>query len=110
MSDEISLKLIWRGAETVDAVRQAIDADRHVEITLPANFHHALYKHLHPREPGAGAETLNMSGGAELLEAMASLTGLEELAKLVRPLQRRRYRTHLGDPAFLTLAPPAPSD
>ncbi len=107
MSDEHTLKLIWRGAETQVDSSAAIDKGRQVEITLPANFHHALYVRLHPQEAATGVERLDETGGAELVHAMAGVAGLEDLDRLVAPLQRRGYRVRLADPAVLTLTPPA---
>ena len=109
MNEERTLRLIWQGAATQIEASAAIDAGRQVEITLPANFHHALFVRLHTHEAAVEVERLDETGNAELVRAMAGLAGLEDLHRLVAPLQRRNYQVRLADPAVLTLAPPTRS-
>jgi len=106
MDERPDLKLVWRGRETADAAAQAIADSRRVEITLPANFHHALFARVHPAPGAASMEILDVSGGAELLRTVAAVAGLEDLNRLAPPLQRAAYRVHLADPAVLSFAPP----
>lgn len=106
MTDEATLRLIWRGAEILVEVSAAIDAGRQVEITLPANFHHALFVRLQKHNAAVDVERLDETGTAELVHAIAGVAGLEDLDRLVAPLRRRNYVVHLADPAVLTLAPP----
>ena len=100
--------LRWPGLDSLKAARQAIDAGNEVEIELPVGTHYALYKELH-REPLPAAEQLDVSGGAEILEPLAGIRGLEELAKLRAAVKRAHYRVHLVSPEpVLCLRPPLP--
>ncbi|MBE0626499.1 MAG: hypothetical protein IH606_16995 [Burkholderiales bacterium] len=108
MDDMPVVKLVWHGTETAHAAAQAIAGGRQVKITLPANFHHALFVRVHPAQSAASMEILDVSGGAELLRTVALVAGLEALDRLAAPLERAAYRVHLADPAVLTFAPPLP--
>lgn len=106
MSKDAGLKLLWRGEETIREAVAAVDAGRPVSLTLPANFHHALYGRLRPGDDRSRVETLDVGGGAEILEAMAGVAGLEALRALAAAARAHGYRVHLGDPALLDLTPP----
>jgi hypothetical protein len=106
MSKEANLNLMWRGEETIQEAVAAVDAGRPVSVILPENFHHALYGRLRPGDDRSHVETLDVSGGAEILEAMAGVAGLEQLRALAQPVRARGYRVRLGDPAALELTPP----
>ena len=100
--------LQWPGLHSLKAAREAIDSGDEVEIELPVGTHYMLYRHFHPDDNGAAAEHMDVSGGAEILEALAAIKGLEDLARLEAPVKRARYRVQLTSPEpMLRLAPPA---
>jgi hypothetical protein len=101
------LTLRWPGTGTLQAARSAIRDGAAVEIELPLEVHYALYRHLHPEGKRGPAESVDASGGAELLAAAATVAGLEELARLRPALRRARYRVRVTSPEpRLRLLPP----
>ena len=102
-----AIKLTWSGRETAAPVIEALHRQAKVEITLPSSMHHALFGRLYPDADAAALETVDASGGAELIVALATLAGLEAMAELAEPLTRAGYRLHLRSPGpVLSLIPP----
>ena len=99
--------LQWHADQTLPEVEAALARGDAVEIALPAGTHHALYMHLRPgAEPGEGA-SFNASGGPELLEALAGVAGLQDLAAFAEPLRGAGYSVVLASPEpTLILLPP----
>lgn len=92
----------------VRAARAAIRSRSPVEIELPLGVHYALHSHLQPDAQGGVAETLDASGGAELLAQIGGLTGLEEISQLAPTVRRAHYGVRLTSPEpRLRLLPPA---
>jgi hypothetical protein len=101
------IALRWDGPHAVKAAREAIAAGSQVEIELPLEDHYALYRHLHP-EAKRAAESLDESGGAELLASIAAVAGMEEIRHLQAAVRRARYGVRLTSPEpLLRLIPPA---
>ena len=80
----------WPGLHSLKAAREAIEAGNEVEVELPVGTHYMLYRHFHPDDTGGAAEQLEATGGAEILQALAAIKGLEELARLQAPAKHRR--------------------
>jgi hypothetical protein len=91
------VSLLWPGTDTLEAARAAIRSGMSVDIELPLEVHYALYKRLHPDRPPA-SEDIDRSGGAELLEPIATVAGLEELEGLQPALRGANYRVRLTSP------------
>ena len=103
--DIVSLR--WDGMPSVKAARKAIRNGSRVNIDLPLETHHALYRHLHPDAPRGPDEDIDASDSLELLGRIATVAGLEELAQLGPAVRRGRYRVQLTGPEpLLTLVPP----
>lgn len=103
--DIVSLR--WDGAPCLEAARAAMRKRSRIEIALPLETHHALFRHLHPEAPRGPDEDIDASGGAELLATVASVAGLEGIDALSAPLKRARYRAQLVSPEpLLLLLPP----
>ena len=99
--------LQWPGLHSLKAAREAIESGSEVEIELPVGTHYMLYRHFHPDDTGGAAEHMETEGSAEILNALAAIKGLEDLARLHAPVKRARYRVHLSSPEpMLRLAPP----
>jgi hypothetical protein len=97
----------WPGVHSLKAAREAIEGGSEVEIELPAGTHYMLYRHFHPDDTGGAAEHIETEGNAEILDVLATIKGLEDLARLHAPVKRARYRVHLSSPEpMLRLAPP----
>ena len=105
--DRHVVEVQWPGQDALKEARDAVKRGCEVAIELPAGTHYVLYRHLHPGESGGHTERIHVTGGVELLEPIATVKGLEELAKLRPALERARYRVRLTSPEpTLVLAPP----
>ena len=99
--------LRWDGAPSIAAARTAMRAGSRVDIELPLETHHALYRHLNPDAPRGPDEEIDADDGAELLERIATVAGLEELGALAPALKAGGYRVELNGPdPLLSLLPP----
>jgi hypothetical protein len=102
-----SVPLRWPGIQTLKAARAAIRNGHPVEIELPLEVHYALLRHLHPEQARTGPEDIDASGGAELLELIATVAGLEELRNLEPAVRRSHCSLRLTSPEpRLRLIPP----
>lgn len=107
MVDDYFVRLYWRGPATVEPMRRAVLSGSRVGVSLPLGMHHAIFRHVQPDAWVGQPETVDRTGGAELVEALASITGLEPLAGLVALVEETGYRVHLRTPSpSLTLIPP----
>lgn len=99
--------LQWHADRTLPEVEAAMTRGDAVEIALPAGTHHALYMHMRPgAAPGEGA-SFQATGGPELLEALAGVAGLQDLAAFAEPMRRAGYSLMLASPEpTLVLLPP----
>lgn len=107
MADTEVIMLTWGGRETAATAIQALRRRAKVEITLPANIHHGLFRRLYPDAAVTAPEGVNVFGGAELIAPLATLAGLEAMAELAEPLTHSGYRLQLRSPSpVLSLIPP----
>jgi hypothetical protein len=83
---------------------------RQIEIALPADYNHALFRALNPGAPPAIVENTDVSGGAELLEPIAAVHGLEALAPLARALRASHASLHVVSPPKLVITVPPPEN
>ena len=101
------VSLRWPGSGTLQAARKAMREGGDVEIELPLEMHSALHSHLHPQAAAGPVDRLEVDGGAELLGAVATVAGLEELEGLRTAARRARYRVRITSPEpVLRLEPP----
>lgn len=107
MEKEPLIKLTWRGGETVAAVTRLLDEAEQIEITLPSNYNHTLFSTFHPDAPPSALEDIDISAGPQLLEDIASIRGLEELAALVGPLRKANASVRLLSPPMLVISLPS---
>ncbi len=77
------VRMKWRGAESVAETKRALREHRRVEVELPADYHHTLFRHIRPAAPRNEPEQIDLSGGSELIESIAEIRGLERLADLI---------------------------
>lgn len=100
------VSLSWNAA-CLEAAREVLRRGSRVDIALPLETHHALYRHVNPDAPPGPHEDIDAEGGEDLLQRIATVAGLEELADLVPALRRHRYRVELSGPdPLLSLLPP----
>jgi hypothetical protein len=88
--------VLWKGFETVPGIERRVRARRDVTLTLAANYHHVLCVRLCPHARLHG--TLNLSGGSELLEQLATIPGLHDFAALVECVDDAMARVHIQSP------------
>lgn len=101
-------KFMWPAASIVTDAASAIRAGDHVEIVLPASFHHAVFRHLHPEADAGSTETLDVVGGSEVLAKLASIAGLEGLSELQKEVEHAGFQVSLfGAPPVLRISPPS---
>jgi hypothetical protein len=95
------VELQWPGLDCLKAARKALNAGAEVEIELPEGVHYALCRELQ------AAERLHASGGAEILERIAVIHGLEELAQLGSAVKHALYGVRITSPdPVVVLTPP----
>jgi hypothetical protein len=103
------MRLDWSGRDTLVAGRAALARGLPVEIHLPANYHHALFARIHPEAAPAGAETLDVQGGPELLAKIAEIDGLQEFGLLFTPASETQARVHIRSPSPTVIVAPVVS-
>ena len=106
MDKEPLLKLTWHGRETAEAIPSLLDRAEQLEINLPANYNHSLYRLLHPHAPPAQLEDIEVSGGPRLLVDIASIKGLEELASLAGQLTALQATVRISSPPKVVITLP----
>lgn len=105
MEKEPSIKLTWRGHETIESIPPLLGDARQIEIILPANYNHSLFCALHPDKPPVQLEQINASGGSELLVAVSTVQGLEGFAALARALATAHIEVQVTSPARVIIKP-----
>ena len=110
MDKEPLIELSWRGQETIADTPRLLDQAREVKITLPANYNHSLFSVFHRGAPPGHLEAVDVSGGRELLATVASIKGLEGIARLADGLPAEEVTIRvISPPAILiTLGPRSP--
>ncbi|MCC6207574.1 MAG: hypothetical protein IT488_05440 [Gammaproteobacteria bacterium] len=99
------VRLLWQGNETIASIPKFLTEANRIEITLPANYNHALFRVLNPDAADATPERMNLSGEPELLTVMAKVRGLEGLATLINTLRNARASVQILSPPKLVIIP-----
>ena len=98
--------LQWPSLHSFEEAHEGIARGAEVEIELPEGTHYTLCRHFQSGE--GAADSLDVEGGAEILDTLSTVHGLEDLARLRAALERAQYRVQLISPdPMLRLAPPA---
>ncbi|MDN5850321.1 MAG: hypothetical protein L0H63_11925 [Nitrococcus sp.] len=101
------VKLPWHGHETIESIPSLLDRAEQIEITLPANYNHALFRILHPDQEHARLEVIDASGGPELLAKIATVSGLEGLVALTGALTAAQAKVRVASPPTIVITLPA---
>ena len=109
MEREPLIRLTWHGPRTVEAIPPLLIEAAQIEITLPVNYNHALFRALNPDADEAAVEQIDARAGPELLNDIATVGGLEALAELSAPLRAARASVELSTPPTLVIKLPATS-
>lgn len=102
----LQIRLNWEGVETIKAVAPLLARPCCIELTLAANYHHAIYRQFHPDAPPAQLEVLQEQGGGELLAKFAAIEGLQALAQLADAVTEANGTVKIGQPALVTIEIP----
>jgi hypothetical protein len=106
MNEQPAIPILWRGRETVHEVLSRLRPATDIELQLAEEYHHALFRALHPEAPPGRPEELDSAGGADLLQPLERINGLEGMAALVAPLKRAGARVHITGRAKIAIAVP----
>ncbi len=109
MAQELLIRLNWEGSETIEAIRPVLRQPCRIELTLAANYHHAIFRHLHPTAPAGQSELLDEQGGAELLAKLAEIEGLQVIAQLRDAVAKSKGKVRVTGPALVIIEIPAQS-
>lgn len=107
MEKDPLIKLTWHGHETIEAIPELLNHAQQLEITLPTNYNHSLFRILHPDEPAAQLEEINASGGPELLADIATVSGLHEFTELTQALAALHATVQVVSPPKVLITLPA---
>lgn len=77
-----------------------------IGLNLAANYHHAIFRHLHPAAPAGQFEVLDEQGGAELLAKLAEIEGLQALAELRDAVAESKGSVRITGPAMVIIEIP----
>lgn len=105
MAEQPTTRIQWNAPDAVEQATAALQAGAPVELTLPADFHYAIFSHLHPHAESGGPEHIDERGGAELLRRAAEVRRLQGLERLAAVVEAAHARVRLQSPAprFLIL-------
>lgn len=103
MPREPSIKLTWRGRETVANLPDLLGQAEQVEVVLPQDYNHVLFRTLNPEAPASGEEAFDVSGGPELLKRLAAIRGLEALDELGEALRGTQAGVRILSPPVLII-------
>ncbi|MBI5040004.1 MAG: hypothetical protein HZB57_01975 [Gammaproteobacteria bacterium] len=108
MNDKPEERLIWEGQTTLTALYGLVQGRVSFELQLAPDYHFALFRHLYPDANAAEPELIDVSGGADLLDKVAEIQGLNELAELAAPIAAAGGRVHIQSPGpgILVCFPP----
>lgn len=86
MMKEPQRRIRWSGDATISQAVGCLESGIEFQLDLPPNVHHALFSRLYPDAPAGQPELLEVEGGSELIESIATVAGLEVLHQLDGPL------------------------
>ena len=105
-SDQPPIPIIWRGPETAAEIQALLRPAAAIDVHLAEEYHHALFRALHPRASAGEPEELDSADGAELLRRVAKINGLEGINALVAPLERVHAQVHISGRAKIAITVP----
>lgn len=89
----------WNDVQAVEQAAGILRERGCVQFDLPADFHHAIYRHIYPRAEAGQTEIIDAHGGAELLSTVAEIRLLNELASLTELVTEAGGTVHIQSPA-----------
>ncbi len=98
MLKEPAVRIPWAGRRALREARQRLHQGEDIVLELPLAVHHALAVRLRPQQATRESEPLVQQGGVELLEAVADIAGLEEVATLAPLLRNADWTVTVASP------------
>ncbi len=98
MLKEPVARIAWSGRRAVDESIARLREGAEIVLELPLAVHHALVARLRPGAASRESEPLEVSDGPEILEAVADIAGLEDIARLQGCLKGRGWRVIVASP------------
>ena len=92
-----SCRISWNGSRTIPEVAAHLFKRERTVLSLPIDYHPAVSACLYPNS--RVRKSIDRIGDARLLARIAEIEGLEELARLVTPMQMVGARLRLRSPA-----------
>ena len=93
------VRVRWNDVRAIEQAAGVLREHGCVQLDLPADFHHAVYRHIHPRADQGSTEIIDTRGGAELLSAVAEIRHLSDLASLTELVAQAGGTVHIQSPA-----------
>lgn len=90
--------LVWPGAESMAALRRALQEGRDVELVLSAGLHNAFFSRFEADAPLDSEVQVDVQGGADLIARLKGIAGLEPLAELEQTLRDGGWRVAIVSP------------
>lgn len=107
MEKEPLIKLTWQGDATVARIASLLNQAERIDVALPAEYNHTLFRILHPDADVAAVEAIDIDAAPEILDAIAKIRGLESLASLTAVLTRAKASVSLFSPPTLVIYNPS---
>lgn len=99
--------LIWPGAESMVALKRALQEGCDVELVLSAGLHNAFFNRFEANAPLDSEVQVDVQGGADLIAQLKDIAGLEPLAELEQTLRDGGWRVAIISPTpRIMLSPP----
>lgn len=95
-TDTTSGRLNWASHRSLDELAAILEREGELTLQLPADFHHALFRHL--GDGGVGAEQVDVHGGPELLQRLGAVSELAPLAELPARVADGELQVHVVSP------------
>ncbi len=98
MLKEPVARIGWSGRRAVDESIAHLREGAEIVLELPLAVHHALVARLRPGAASRESEPLEVSDGPEILDAVADIAGLEDIARLRDCLKGTDWRVTVASP------------
>jgi len=98
MLKEPVARISWSGRRAIEESMARLREGTDIVLELPLAVHHALVARLRPGAAARESEPLVVDDGPEILEAVAGIAGLEDLARLRKCLKRQDWRVTVASP------------
>ena len=101
-----SVRVSWRGEESLEQILAAMENGERILVTLPAGFHHAVTARLSEGSITGRIEATSVAA----LDSLALIQGLQELALLRGPAERAGMAVLVRTPPPQIVLYPEPTD